>query len=109
MRDSTRWSNWHPERRVHVATPRSVESAAVFRRRRPGPVPDEVAAAFEAFRATLDRVEAAKASLAAAAPGGRSAGAPLAEALAGFEFGLRDARATMDAWRAVQVEESWQG
>ena len=52
-------------------------------------------------------MEAAKESLAAAAPRGRSAGVPLAEALAGFEQGLRDASASMPGWRRAAVEEGW--
>ena len=40
----------------------------------------------------IEEVERAKAALVAAAPRGRSAGVPLAEALAGFEAHLRDAR-----------------
>jgi hypothetical protein len=79
----------------------------VFRRRKRGPVAPEVAGAFRGFGATVERVEAAKASLVAAVPTSRSAGAPLAEALAGFELGLQDARAAMPAWRAQPVEEQW--
>jgi hypothetical protein len=53
-------------------------------------------------------VERAKASLAAAAPGGRTLGLPLAEALAGFEQYLREARQAMPAWRMAEMEETWQ-
>ncbi len=52
-------------------------------------------------------VEQAKASLAAAAPGGRVHGVPLAEALAGFEAALGEARRVLPAWRAAEVEEAW--
>ena len=45
----------------------------------------------EALRG-VDEVERAKAALVSAAPRGRSAGVPLAEALAGFEGHLREAR-----------------
>ena len=60
-----------------------------------------------AFGATLAVVEGAKASLVSAVRSGRSPGAPLAEALAGFELGLADASASMDAWRVPEVEETW--
>jgi len=50
----------------------------------------------------VEAVERAKAALASAAPRGRSAGVPLAEALAGFETHLRDARSLVakdgDSW-----------
>lgn len=55
----------------------------------------------------VDTVEEAKNGLSAAAPGGRSAGIPLAEALAAFEQGLRDASASMPAWRRPEVAEVW--
>lgn len=44
------------------------------------------------FAAAVDAVGLAKAALTSAAPRRRSAGVPLAEALAGFEAHLRDAR-----------------
>jgi uncharacterized protein with von Willebrand factor type A (vWA) domain len=53
-------------------------------------------------------VEQAKASLAAAAPGGRAQGAPLAEALTGFDVALRGAGRAMSAWRTAEVEDAWQ-
>ena len=46
----------------------------------------------DGFAGALDEVELAKVALASAAPRRRSAGLPLAEALAGFEAHLRDAR-----------------
>src|SRR5436309_2337850 len=52
-------------------------------------------------------VEEAEQSLASAAPGGRSAGVPLAEALAGFERCLREASASMASWRRPELEASW--
>jgi len=80
----------------------------VFRRRKPGPDVDrDLHDAFVCFRQTVAEVEAAKESLAAAAPRGRSAGVPLAEALAGFEQGLRDASVSMPMWRRAAVEEAW--
>jgi len=55
----------------------------------------------EVLRA-VEEVERAKAALVSAAPRGRSAGVPLAEALAGFEAHLREARSLVakagDGW-----------
>ncbi|HEX9411337.1 MAG TPA: hypothetical protein VF986_06565 [Actinomycetota bacterium] len=80
----------------------------MFRSRKPKPdVGADLRVAFVRFRQTVAAVEAAKDSLAAAAPRGRSAGVPLAEALAGFEQGLRDASASMNEWRRADVEEAW--
>jgi hypothetical protein len=84
-----------------------LDSPAVFRkrgRRIAGPHPRE---AFVAFRRTVDRVEEAKRRLAAAAPGGRSAGIPLAEALSGFEGELREAVSAMPEWRLADLEDVW--
>jgi hypothetical protein len=56
----------------------------------------------EVLRA-VEEVERAKGALVSAAPRGRSAGVPLAEALAGFEAHLRDARSLVakagEGWR----------
>jgi hypothetical protein len=84
-----------------------LDSRAVFRRRRTSTVRPEVRQAFEAFRHTVGLVEDAKRRLAAVAPGGRSTGIPLAEALSGFEEGLREAARRMAEWREVEVEEVW--
>ena len=55
----------------------------------------------EVLRA-VEEVERAKAALVSAAPRGRTAGVPLAEALAGFEAHLREARSLVakagDGW-----------
>jgi hypothetical protein len=80
----------------------------VFRSRKRRPdVGADLRDAFVRFRQTVAAVEAAKESLTAVAPGGRSAGVPLAEALAGFDQGLRDAWASMPEWRRPEVEEAW--
>ena len=63
--------------------------------------------ASSSFRRCLELVEEAKEALAAAAPGGRAVGAPLAEALASFEDGLHQAGAVMASWRISQVEGVW--
>jgi hypothetical protein len=55
----------------------------------------------------MGRVDEAKATLLLGVPSGRSARIPLAEALAGFEQGLRDARAGMASWRMGAVEAEW--
>jgi hypothetical protein len=70
-------------------------------------VPEELRRVGEAFAATLGAVEAAKASLVTAVRSGRAPGAPLAEALAGFEVRLAEAEGTMGAWRAPDVEAAW--
>ena len=54
-------------------------------------------------------MEEAKASLAAAAPGGRAPGVPLAQALAEFELGLAEVARVMPAWRTTEVEDVWLG
>jgi hypothetical protein len=79
----------------------------VFRKRRARTVRPEVREAFGAFRRTVDLVEEAKGRLAAAAPGGRSVGIPLAEALSAFEEGLREATSTMADWRLAELEGVW--
>jgi hypothetical protein len=68
----------------------------------------ELAGAFRALVATIQSVEAAKAALLAAVPGGRRSGAPLAEALAGFEEGLDEASSLMAGWREEQVLPEWE-
>jgi len=79
----------------------------VFRRRR-SEATREVADAFVGFVRTVERIERAKASLLAAVPGGRGGGLAPAEALAGFEAGLLDARREMDGWRAADLEMDWE-
>jgi hypothetical protein len=81
----------------------------VFRRRRGRAVSEETASAYVAFRAALAAVEDATASLASAAPAGRGAGQPLAEAVMGFESGLGEARDRMPGWRAPALAAEWDG
>ena len=45
--------------------------------------------------------------MAAVPVSGRVRGAPLAEALAGFEGGLADASASMERWRVEEVMAEW--
>jgi hypothetical protein len=85
----------------------SLDSRPVFRKRRSPSLGPEVRDAFEAFRRSVNLIEAAKRRLAAAAPGGRSAGIPLAEALSGFEEGVREAASTMGGWRVAELEDVW--
>ena len=54
------------------------------------------------------RVDRAMAALTEAVPSTRLPGRPLAEALAEFEEGLRQAKAGMGAWRRPTVEGEWQ-
>jgi hypothetical protein len=79
----------------------------MFRRRRSTAVSPELRDAFASLRRTVGAVEEAKRRLASAAPGGRMPGTPLAEALAGFEEGLRGATGHMPQWRVPEVEEVW--
>ena len=67
----------------------------------------EVLRAAGAFSIALGSVEGAKDALVTAVRSGRAPGAPLAEALAGFERGLTDADAAMPAWRVGEVDEAW--
>jgi hypothetical protein len=56
----------------------------------------------------LAHVEEAKATLLLGIPSGRSPRLPLAEALAGFEHGLRAAGSEMDRWRVPETEAAWE-
>jgi hypothetical protein len=76
-------------------------------RRRLGDVPPEIAAAADAFALARDAVERAKASLVTAVRSGRAPGAPLAEALAGFEHHLAEADAAMPAWDSDALRGEW--
>jgi hypothetical protein len=77
-------------------------------RRRPRRrAPPDAALVRRAFEATLERVEAAKASLVAAVPTARVEGRPLADAVLGFEGELRAALSGMDAWRRNEHERLW--
>jgi hypothetical protein len=77
---------------------------SVFRRRR---LPTDLAGSFDSFLRAVESVERAKESVVAGVPTGRTPGIPLAEALVGFEEGLREARRRMPAWRVEQVEGEW--
>jgi hypothetical protein len=70
-------------------------------------VSDDLRRAGAAFASALASVEDAKAALVSSVRAGRAPGAPLAEALAGFESGLAEADALMPAWRVHEVEASW--
>jgi hypothetical protein len=59
------------------------------------------------FGRTLDAVERARASLVTAAPGRRGLRRPLAEALAGFESELAEARSSIGTWRVPTMEREW--
>ena len=71
-------------------------------------LPPELAPAYGAFLALLEVLEPAKAGLTDVLPGTRMPGRPLADALAAFEAGLREAGARMDAWRAPGVADQWE-
>ncbi len=78
----------------------------MFRRRRP--VPPALREALGGFRRTAERVEEAKAALLLGVPSGRAPRLPLAEALAGFEFGLGEAASLMPTWRRPEVSDPWE-
>ena len=61
----------------------------------------------EPFEAAAASVQAAKDALLAAVPRGRTAGAPLAEALAGFEDHLRAALGEVAVSGEPEIEEDW--
>jgi hypothetical protein len=77
----------------------------VLKRKR---IPPELEEAHAAFEATLGHVERAKERLVAAVPSARAPGRPLAEALAEYEDGLRDARRSMPAWRRSETGPEWE-
>jgi hypothetical protein len=70
-------------------------------------VDPELQRAGESFARTLEEVETAKAALVSAVRSGRAPGAPLAEALAGFDAGLTAADTAMPDWRIPAVEDEW--
>ncbi|HXJ65687.1 MAG TPA: hypothetical protein VNN79_18170 [Actinomycetota bacterium] len=76
----------------------------MLKRRR---IPPELEAAHAAFEATLGRVERAKEDLVSAVPSARAPGRSLAEALADYEEGLREAKRTMPGWRRAETERDW--
>lgn len=78
----------------------------MWRRRPRGTVPEDLRAAFRAFTETARTVEEAKIALMSAVPRGRP-GAPLAEALAGYEAGIQAALGSMPAWSNDAVEACW--
>ncbi len=53
-------------------------------------------------------MDEARAALLLGVPSGRAPRLPLAEALAGFELGLRQAESDMPGWRRPEVEPEWQ-
>jgi hypothetical protein len=105
------WSDNGPDSTRLGAEPActaSVHSCFMFRRRKAERSADAALRdALAILRRTATLVEEAKRGLVAAAPAGRSAGIPLAEALAAFEQGLDEAAASMSPWRRPEVIEAW--
>jgi hypothetical protein len=62
----------------------------------------------QAFASTLAAVEGAKAALVSSVRAGRAPGAPLAEALAGYESGLAGADTSMPLWHIPEVSDVWE-
>jgi hypothetical protein len=85
----------------------STLAVRMFRRSRKPAVSPDLARAIGGVRLTAGRVEEARSALLLAVPSGRAPRLPLAEALAAFEAGLRDARDGLDAWRGPQMEAEW--
>ncbi len=79
------------------------------RHARPDAIQPDVATAVEAFLYARDAVERAKGALVTAIRSGRSPGAPLAEALAGFEHHLAEADTAMAGWQVEPVRTQWLG
>jgi hypothetical protein len=79
-----------------------------FRRRRARLSP-ALADAERDYGATLAIVEEAKAALVATVRAGRAEGVPLADGLAVFETGVREAEGSMAAWRVPEMEFEWTG
>jgi hypothetical protein len=79
----------------------------MFRRRKASAATEELRRAWAGFRALEAKVEEAKATLLLGIPSGRRPQLPLAEALAGFELGLREASSEMGGWRLPEVESEW--
>jgi hypothetical protein len=81
-----------------------------MRRRKGGPLgswdPIAVEAAV-ALAVAVGAVERAKAALVGAVRSGRTPGAPLAEALAGFELGLKEAERAMPGWDIDATRPEW--
>ena len=75
-----------------------------FARRR---LPPDLQPAFEAFVVVVAHVERAQVALTEAMPSTRSAGLPLAEALARFEEELDAAATAMASWRRPDVDVAW--
>lgn len=76
-------------------------------RRRPPPDPG-LAAALDAFAAVASSVERAQRALLAAIPTARDRGAPLRQALEGFEAWRSRAAAGMAAWRHERTNAEWE-
>jgi hypothetical protein len=76
-------------------------------RRRNRHIPSDLARAHEAFIRNARMVEEAKRALVAAAPSGRRAGSPLAEAVAAFDSGLAEAQESIASWRHQALEAEW--
>lgn len=79
----------------------------MFRRKREGADPLEATVEFAAFRRTLDAVQRARDALISAAPTGRTAGVPLAEALLAFGYELEVAGQRMPGWNIRVVSTEW--
>src|SRR5262245_857704 len=75
--------------------------------RRPRAIRPELADAHAAFASCAQTVAEARRALSAAAPSGRTAGVPLAAALAEFEELVADAGDAMPGWRRPEVEDAW--
>ena len=76
----------------------------MFRRKQ---LPPQLAHSLDKLQDVVVDVEAAKDVMTSTVPSTRSAGTPLAEAIAEFEDHLLPAQEQMPAWRHPDLEEEW--
>lgn len=76
----------------------------MLRRKR---LPEELIEPYRAFARVVNHIEEGKVAITQAMPTTRSAGRPLAEALADYEGSLQAAAVTMPAWRTAATEGVW--
>lgn len=71
-------------------------------------LPTDLLGPLEGLRLTVAEVEAAKQAMTRTVPSTRLPGAPLAEAMVGFQEHLDRALELMPGWRHPAVDEEWQ-
>jgi hypothetical protein len=76
----------------------------ILRRRK---IPDDVAAAWDAFESLIPAIERARTALTSSVPSTRLPGRPLAETLLEDEEALAEVEAGMAGWRIPALEGEW--